>query len=74
MKNGIKAFWHCGKCLKEKPNNVSPHEYCSIEAGWTLKGFQVWCKRHDVNIASFDLMGCKVAMIPENYKNTEESE
>ncbi len=63
MKNEIKLFWHCAKCLLEKPQHKSPREFSDIEAGWTIKGFQVWCKRHDINIANFDLLEHKVAFI-----------
>ncbi len=74
MKNEIEMFWHCGQCLDEKPSHLSPHEYCSMEAGWTIKGFQVWCKKHDRNIVNFDLMGNKVAVIPEYNTNSEEGQ
>lgn len=59
MENEIKFFWYCAQCLKEKPKNKSPQEWSSIEAGWTIHGFQVWCKRHDKNIFNADLKGNK---------------
>jgi hypothetical protein len=58
--NQIVTFFHCAKCMDEKPDNISPQEYGSIEAGWTSIGFQLWCKRHDMNIVHFDLMGQKL--------------
>jgi hypothetical protein len=63
MKNEIIYYWHCAHCISEMPQDKSPREYASIEAGWTKKGFQVWCKKHNVNIANFDLLGIKVDTI-----------
>lgn len=48
--------------MSEKPANKSHQQYGSIEAGWTIKGFQVWCKRCDINIINLDLQGNKVAI------------
>jgi hypothetical protein len=43
---------HCGKCLKEMPEGVSPKEYSRQQIAITKEGwFQVWCNRHDINIA-----------------------
>lgn len=66
MKNEIKLFWHCAHCVREKPKHKSPQEWGSIEAGWTVRGFQVWCKRHDVNIMNVDLKGNKCHEIAPN--------
>lgn len=41
----------------------SPRDFAQIEVGWTIEGFQVWCKRHEINIADFDLMGNKIGVI-----------
>ncbi len=66
MANEIKLYFHCGKCLDEKPEGISPCEWQQIQAGWTLKGFQVWCKRHDINIVHMDLKGQKIYEVEEN--------
>ena len=58
--NEIEMFFHCKKCLEELPPDTSPREWVHIEAGWTEKGFQVWCVRHEMNIIHVDLMGQKV--------------
>lgn len=60
----ITSFIHCGKCLKEIPDGISPQEWGQIEVGFTKPGFQVWCKRHDCNVANFDFMGNKIDVIP----------
>jgi len=56
----ITAFMHCGKCLEELPAGHSPRSYASLEFGWTKAGFQLWCKRHEMNVLNADLMGNKV--------------
>jgi hypothetical protein len=62
MANRIEQFFHCRRCMEEKPDDQSPRQWARIEAGWTDKGFQVWCVRHDINIADIDFMGQKVRM------------
>lgn len=46
----IQLYFHCGLCLREKLAQ-------NIEAGWTPKGFQVWCRNHDCNIVHVDFEG-----------------
>lgn len=54
--NAITAYFNCGKCLKELPANTSPAEYANTQMGITNNGqLQVWCNRHDVNVAKIDL-------------------
>ena len=48
--NNISLYLHCKKCLEELPEEVSPSEYSNTQAGWTKKGIQVWCNRHDMDI------------------------
>ena len=55
--NSISAFMHCDRCLKEKPADLSPREWASLECGWTKLGFQVWCKRHEANVIHMDFQG-----------------
>ena len=55
----IGAYIHCGKCLHEIPAGTSPVEYARTEIGWTPRGFQVWCRRHDCNILHVDFEGQK---------------
>lgn len=50
MKNEISHYFHCSKCLKEKPYGKSPREWFKVEIGWTEKGLQVWCNRHNCNV------------------------
>lgn len=59
-KNEIEMFFHCKKCIDELPDKTAPREWVRIEAGWSKRGLQVWCVRHDINIIHVDLMGQKV--------------
>lgn len=65
--NQIQLFMHCAKCLNEKPDGISPEQYQSITAGWTVQGLQVWCKRHEINIVHIDFEG------QQHPANTEEA-
>ena len=40
LKNNIKAFLHCKKCLQELPDGVSPAEWSAHDVGWTEKVFK----------------------------------
>ena len=57
--NEIVLFMHCGMCLEDKPDDVSPRVWAQLEIGWTDKGFQVWCKRHECNVIHMDFEGQK---------------
>lgn len=64
IKKKIKAYMHCGKCLSELPSGESPESFSKLSIGWTDEGFQVWCNRHNLNVASY--------VMPEK-KDKEES-
>lgn len=51
----IHTFFHCAKCIGELPVGTSPKEFSRIEAGYTDRGIQVWCVRHNMNIVHIDL-------------------
>jgi hypothetical protein len=55
----IELFLHCALCLEQKPEDVSPREWASLEVGWTKLGIQVWCKRHECNVIHIDFEGCQ---------------
>lgn len=57
--NEIKMYLHCKLCLEELPSDQSPREYLRVEVGWTTKGLQVWCNRHECNIVHIDFEGKK---------------
>lgn len=69
--NDIRLFMHCGQCLNERPADVSPRDWASLEVGFTEKGIQVWCKRHNINVLHVDFEdqkhpGCTDAILPES--------
>ena len=55
--NKIAMYLHCKECLDSLPDNTSPREHASLEAGWTKIGLQLWCKRHEMNIMHVDFEG-----------------
>jgi hypothetical protein len=57
--NEIVGYSHCAKCVKSIPDGVSPKEWASFEVGWTRRGIQVWCKRHECNVVHIDFEGHK---------------
>ena len=57
--NEIEMFLHCALCIRELPRGESPQTYASLEAGYTVKGIQIWCKRHNCNILHVDFEGTK---------------
>lgn len=59
--NEIVMYFHCKQCLESLPAGVSPKDHARIQAGWTNKGIQVWCSRHDIGIVHLDFKGQKVA-------------
>lgn len=68
IKNEIDRFFHCLHCANEWKNNKeintsqSPSDYSRIDVGWTKKGVQIWCKRHDKNIVHLDFLKQKVGV------------
>jgi hypothetical protein len=57
--NEIVQYFHCAKCLKEKPSNISPRDYAQLEVGFSILGVQVWCKRHECNVMHMDFQGIR---------------
>lgn len=53
IENEIVEFAHCKKCVQEKPNGISLREWQDNEFGWTNEGFQIWCIRHEKNVANY---------------------
>jgi hypothetical protein len=51
----------CAKCSDEVADGtagaVSLREYTALDVGFTARGFQVWCRRHDVNVVHLDFEG-----------------
>jgi hypothetical protein len=54
---GIQMYLHCKKCLVERPESTSPQDWRRLDVGFTKEGLQVWCTRHDVNVAHIHFEG-----------------
>ena len=59
----IHTYMHCVKCLDELPAGESPKEYQWLEIGWTERGLQIWCSRHNENVLHLDLDSQKLRAI-----------
>ena len=59
--NEIGFYLHCGLCLEDIKTGasgpVTPAEYARLNIGYTHAGLQIWCVRHDVNVAHVDFEG-----------------
>ena len=53
----IRQYLHCAKCIEELPAGTTPQEFRALDVGFTEKGLQVWCVRHDMNIVHIDFQG-----------------
>jgi hypothetical protein len=67
----IVMYFHCKLCLDERPPGTSPRDWAALEAGWTKKGLQIWCKRHEVNVIHIDFEGVKHIADTTRAKPTE---
>lgn len=59
----IKQYFHCKKCMPQKPDSVSGAEWARINVGLTAKGMEVWCARCNISILNMDFKGFKPEMI-----------
>ncbi len=58
----IKMYMHCTKCIRERPSDIAPRDWARLNVGWTEQGLQIWCVRHNINVAHIDLQGNKVTV------------
>ena len=58
-KNGIVQYLHCAKCMQEIPDGSVPALYQRVNVGFTVKGLQIWCVRHGINVLHVDFEGVK---------------
>ncbi len=55
VNNEIVRYFNCRKCIEELPPGTTPQEYTKIDVGYTSKGVQVWCVRHNINIVHIEM-------------------
>jgi hypothetical protein len=54
LPNRIETFIHCAHCIETRPPTTPARDWAKLEIGIDDEGnIQVWCVRHDVNIAVF---------------------
>jgi hypothetical protein len=61
--NEIVRYIHCAQCIEEcktgQALGQSPAEYAQLSVGFTSRGMQIWCNRHDINVCHIDYEGCQ---------------
>jgi hypothetical protein len=57
IENMIEMYLHCGDCINDRPDGISPSDYQNIQVGLINEGraLQVWCVNHDKHMGIFDL-------------------
>jgi len=55
----ISTYFHCARCLEDRPEGESPASFARLAAGFTKEGLQVWCVRHECNIMHVHFQGMK---------------
>lgn len=60
----IDTYLHCGLCIESRPQGLSPEEWSTLAIGYTSRGLQVWCTRHQANVVHVDFHG------QSHYANT----
>ena len=58
--NCINNFFVCRFCYEEKPRGISTANYSRLHVGFTSKGLQVWCARHETNVIHLDFEGREI--------------
>ena len=55
----ISMYLHCGECLAEVEAmpDESPQSYSRLSVGFTDDGLQIFCERHEINVAHFNFEG-----------------
>jgi hypothetical protein len=53
----IQSYFNCARCLSEKPQRYSAHDWAWLQVGFTPFGLQVWCARHNINVCHIHFEG-----------------
>ena len=48
------SYLHCKMCLDEMPSGASPALWARLSFGVIPRGIQIWCERHDAEVARID--------------------
>jgi hypothetical protein len=52
--NYIVSYWHCRMCHGQLPKGMAMARWARLSVGLTPWGLQVWCERHDAEVATVD--------------------
>lgn len=54
----------CSKCHDEfmagQTDSASLQDYTKLDAGFSERGLQIWCRRHELNVCHVDFAGHKL--------------
>lgn len=53
----IKHVLECKRCAETCPTGWLLQDYLRVTIGLTPQGLQIWCTRHQANVAHFDFAG-----------------
>lgn len=77
--NQIELNLNCGMCLDElieqdlRAQGISMQEYAHLDVGFTKRGLQVWCVRHDVNVCNIDFEGTAHPAVTSRNRKADEN-
>jgi hypothetical protein len=61
--NQIDTYLHCALCVHDviegRAPGQSPASYSNYVVGWTPRGLQMWCNRHNCNVCNIDFEGAQ---------------
>lgn len=60
--DGIVTEMHCTQCMRERPTEIAPRDWARLKIGFHHDGLtlQVYCLRHEWNIAVMTPLGIPV--------------
>lgn len=57
MTRYISSYFHCRQCIESIPEGTTPQEWADLSVGFTDRGLQVVCNRHELNVVHIDFEG-----------------
>lgn len=75
----ISMYIHCRQCIDELQAGApgimfeSPETYSRLSIGWTLRGIQVVCQRHNSNVMHMDFEGVQHVANVDAYDSPHSS-
>lgn len=74
--NQIVMYLHCAQCVVDYDKEshyrpVRPAHEARLNVGWTPRGMQVWCARHNCNVLNVDYEGMKHPAVTARQKEPD---